>query len=101
MSLKPLTPKQKFWKEHIEKCAESGLSAKEYCERNGLQPKHLVFYKSTLKSRQRKEKPSFVKVHPVPLPSVTFHLGNGVRMECPHDPALISQMVKISLEASG
>ncbi len=38
-----------FWKKHIKKCSESGLTQKEYCLRNGIGSKSMTYWKSKLK----------------------------------------------------
>lgn len=41
-----------FWKRHIKKCSESGLTQKEYCFRNGLGVKSMAYWKSKLKKEE-------------------------------------------------
>lgn len=55
---------REFWARHIQKCSESGLTQKEYCLRNGIGPKSMVYWKSKLKKETSGV--SFVQL-PVPV----------------------------------
>lgn len=45
-----LTAKQRFWLEHIESCASSGVTMRAYSEQHGLDLQHFYSWKKQLKA---------------------------------------------------
>ena len=85
-----LTPRQRFWVEHLRQCAKRGQSLSAYAAEHGLKVGSLYEAKSQLRRCGLCPTPSpqFVRVQPVrpaeapPLPTVyRVSLPNGVVVE--------------------
>lgn len=85
-----LTPRQRFWVEHLRQCAERGQSLSAYAAEQRLKVSSLYEAKSQLRRRGLwpVPAPQFVRVQPVrvgetlPLPTVfRVSLPNGVVVE--------------------
>ena len=86
-----LTPRQRFWIEHLRQCAERGLSLSAYAVEQGLKVSSLYEAKSQLRRRRGLSPvpaPQFVRVQPVriaeafsPPPMFRVSLPNGVVVE--------------------
>ena len=82
-----LTARQQYWQEHLERCAASGQSVREYAVEHDLKVNTLYFYRRRLGSAggevvRRASKPRLVRaqVASATLPC-RVHLRNGVTVE--------------------
>jgi hypothetical protein len=71
------TPRQQFWLEHLEACAEQGSSLKAYALAHDLSPGALYAAKSDLKRR------GALSASPLPAPApklLPVHIARGAPM---------------------
>lgn len=87
MNEQPLTAKQQFWLEHVERCAESGRSMREYAKAHDLNVQSFYSWKAQLAKRSRialKAGASFteVQVRSATVPAVIqIRFPNGCVLE--------------------
>ena len=79
-----------FWREHVETWKRSGLSARQYCERHGLNRGTLGYWGSRLRAAEAAEATAshFLPVHVAAVPErpsvgdagIALELAHGVRV---------------------
>ena len=67
-----LTPAQRSWREHIQRCEDEGLTYKAYCQREGLKVGGLYAARKVLRGNLRAE--------PSPSPSTSPPRLSAVRL---------------------
>ena len=87
-NISSLTPRQRFWVEHLRQCAARGQTLSAYATEHGLNIGALYEAKSRLHQRGLWPAPRFVRVQPTraaapaPVPTVyRISLPNGVVVE--------------------
>ena len=96
MEKSPITEKQKYWLNHIERAQSEGLSCSAYCEREGLSVIHMYHYASWFRKRGEKTS-AFLEVKrqdQEPKTSVLIRIGPQITMEIPADPSLILELLR-------
>jgi len=77
--------RQVFWKTHLEKWSESGMTQREYCKQNDLIAHRFTYWKIKFKNNNLPVK--FVQVSPEPMridPSdLKLNIGPGLQIEIP------------------
>ena len=87
MNDQQLTVKQQFWLEHVERCAESGQSMREYAKAHDLNVQSFYSWKGQLAKRHRTVSPAsatFTEVHvrATTLPAtIQIRFPNGCVLE--------------------
>lgn len=75
-----------FWRSHIDRWAESGMSQVEYCKQYELIPHRFTYWKSKFKKENLPVE--FVQIpEPMPINSVgiKLNIGQGLQIEIPED----------------
>ena len=89
-SQKPLTERQRFWREHLLAAEQAGVRLSDYAEREGLSVQAMYAARAVLRERgalapMDSASVTFAAVQvadPAPaLASLVVHLPNGVRVE--------------------
>ncbi len=76
----------KFWKTHIDKWAETGLSQREYCRQNNLRPNRFTYWKVKL---SKTDLPMELVQIPLPIhrfkpPGLKLNIGRGLQQSADH-----------------
>jgi hypothetical protein len=61
--------RQRFWREHVHKWRESGLSMAEYCRSHGLSRDAFIYHRNKFTQKAPASQPEFALV-PVPFGSI-------------------------------
>ena len=79
--------KERGWREVLSRQASSGLSVREFCQREGLKEPSFYAWRRTIGERDGKPTPSFVPVvvsdQPTSDVSITIELAGGHLLKLP------------------
>jgi hypothetical protein len=96
--------KREFWKNHVERWQQSGLSQRAYCRKYALKADHFYYWRRRILNQQGTGPVSFL---PVALPenfsscqkttAIRIHSPNGfiIELDRPHDAQDLQQLVSM------
>ncbi|MDH4275837.1 MAG: hypothetical protein OEW08_12445 [Gammaproteobacteria bacterium] len=91
LNLQQLTPKQTYWHDHLQRCAQRGVSMVDYARAEGLDPRRLYAWRAVLAKKAAGDVPvgkdtssEFVKAILPPRVACRVVLPNGIVLEWLH-----------------
>jgi hypothetical protein len=111
METNALTEKQKYWKDHLQRCTDQGIGLAEYARQHDLDVNRLYHWKSVLARRASgvketvkaistpKDTDSFIRAIVKPASTSRVVIPNGIVIEFPNgiDETVLTLLARLRI----